>query len=655
MRKESICLVTRQVDNSTLFWANYYLDRGFSVIPLLAKDKKPAISWAEYQKRRPTRDELRTWFSEGDYNIGIVTGKISGIVVVDLDSEEALKYVEDHNFPPAPMVKTGKGYHLYYKHPKDREVRNFQKRDDLPGIDIRGDGGYVMAPSSIHPNGEVYEWVFRQDLEDFEDDPLPKLPEILLVKKQSEKTPLKELYSGVPEGKRNDSLFKITCSLKDRLPLAECLNLCNAVNENYKPPLSMEEVERTVRGVYERYPNPVSQFSTPIDDNKTKKLDLSAFDPFTVLKTGLELQQMDTKVEWIIEKLLPKESITLFHGRGGIGKTWLSLKLAEAVSVGQSFMELSTIETRVYYIDFENSLSVLGERIKKLGIDKVLFWHNSFEDKPPKIDSPEWEKFKKFPPGLLIVDTLRAFQLQDENDSRHMAIIMGRLKELRDLGHTILLLHHTPKSNERIYKGSTAILDLSDHVISLHRVNKPESEDEDDSGQYYRFGTKDKTRYEPFDMFLTFNPDKTFVKAQDPDTEYLEGLRKKMNEFEKEKDHPPIQSEVFKMANEEFDFSQGRTKKLLTKGEDVYWTVERGNARNKKIYHPVFELLKSIYSQKTEKLDSSNDNPVGPDITDGSQGLNEGLPLAECNPVSQETAPKPGFMRPRRRRLAIVD
>ncbi len=137
---------------SNLRWAKEYKDKGFSIIPLISKGKIPAIeSWTEYQNRIATEDELEKWLANGsENNIGIVTGKISGIDVLDLDSQEAVQYAKENNFPETPLVKTGKGYHCYYLH-KDG-VRNFQKRDDLPDIDLPGDGGYVVAPHSIHPS-----------------------------------------------------------------------------------------------------------------------------------------------------------------------------------------------------------------------------------------------------------------------------------------------------------------------------------------------------------------------------------------------------------------------------------------------------------------------------------------------------------------------
>lgn len=139
---------------------DYVFKNGYSVIPLQYKGKKPALSsWDEYQKRKPTEEELKKWFSDNNKNIGIVTGKISGLSVIDLDGEDAVNFMTaKESLPITPIVKTGKeyGYHLYCQN--EPSLRNIQDRLDLPHIDIRSEGGYVVAPPSIHPNGKQYEW-----------------------------------------------------------------------------------------------------------------------------------------------------------------------------------------------------------------------------------------------------------------------------------------------------------------------------------------------------------------------------------------------------------------------------------------------------------------------------------------------------------------
>lgn len=139
---------------------DYVFKKGYSVIPLIPKTKDPMIKWKPFQERKPTEDELVEWFEGTNNNIGIVTGKISGLSVIDMDGKKAVDYMTTgHDLPMTPMVKTGKdyGYHIYCLF--NSALRNFQARNDLPDIDMRSEGGYVVAPPSIHPNGKQYEWV----------------------------------------------------------------------------------------------------------------------------------------------------------------------------------------------------------------------------------------------------------------------------------------------------------------------------------------------------------------------------------------------------------------------------------------------------------------------------------------------------------------
>ena len=145
---------------TVLDWAKYYVFKlGFSVILIQYKGKKPAVgSWAEFQKRKPTLEELEAWFSNGNRNIGIITGSISGITVVDADNEGGIQHCESNGLADAPKVKTCKGFHYYCQYVDG--VGNGQDilNDETKIIDVRSEGGYIIAPPSVHESGVQYEW-----------------------------------------------------------------------------------------------------------------------------------------------------------------------------------------------------------------------------------------------------------------------------------------------------------------------------------------------------------------------------------------------------------------------------------------------------------------------------------------------------------------
>lgn len=147
-----------------------YIDRykswGFCLLPIQYKSKKPQIKWQLYQKRKPSDNELESWFHGNNSNIAIVCGAISGnLVVLDCDNEELYLGLSDFLLEKfgqkidelTPIVKTGGGgYHIYLMvrqlphlyHPTGDE------RKHIP--DIQSEGGYVLAPPSIHPSGNPY-------------------------------------------------------------------------------------------------------------------------------------------------------------------------------------------------------------------------------------------------------------------------------------------------------------------------------------------------------------------------------------------------------------------------------------------------------------------------------------------------------------------
>jgi Bifunctional DNA primase/polymerase, N-terminal/DnaB-like helicase C terminal domain len=138
-------------------WALRYQKLGLSIIPLKPKGKEPLVSWQYYQKIKASEIEIRNWWTKWpNANIGIVTGAISQVVVVDLDGEEGIKSANLLNLKSTVISLTGNGKHLWYRYP-NTSVQNAVKV--YRGIDIRGDRGFIVAPPSIHESGKRYRWI----------------------------------------------------------------------------------------------------------------------------------------------------------------------------------------------------------------------------------------------------------------------------------------------------------------------------------------------------------------------------------------------------------------------------------------------------------------------------------------------------------------
>ena len=247
-------------------YALLYLKLGFSPIPT-GKNKIPTIKWEEFQQRKATAEEIHEWANKfPDSNIGIVTGAISDIVVVDVEAGGDTK-----NLPPTVVSKTGGGgYHFYYKHP-NKPVKNAVRIREK--TDIRADGGYVVAPYSIHSSGNSYEWIVSPEDADFAELPQWVLDE---AGESKTKTDWKEFLSKEQSnGTRNMTAAQLAGKLLYHLPPElweisgwSTLKEWNTTNNN--PPLSEAEL-RTVwesinkSEIQKRNFKPIPETRTPID------------------------------------------------------------------------------------------------------------------------------------------------------------------------------------------------------------------------------------------------------------------------------------------------------------------------------------------------------------------------------------------------------
>jgi len=160
------------MDKTFLEHAQDYREYGFSIIPQ-AQDKKPLISWTQYQERKPTPEEIEAWWTTWpDANVGLVCGKISGITVIDLDTEKAIEEARDFGLRSyeCPKVKTprqGRHYHFAYVD----GLASGQYGENK--IEVKNDGHLITLPPSTR-EGRIYEWESPLKIS------LPKIPQAFL-------------------------------------------------------------------------------------------------------------------------------------------------------------------------------------------------------------------------------------------------------------------------------------------------------------------------------------------------------------------------------------------------------------------------------------------------------------------------------------------
>lgn len=241
-----------------------YAKRGFDVFPLKRNSKYPMkdFSWDKLATREEEKI-LAFWKDNPDANIGIATGARSGIIVVDVDVKNGAHGEDSFNallisrgdFSDTPTSKTPSGgFHLLFKHP-GIEIRNSaSKLDD--GIDIRCDGGYIVAPPSIC-DGKRYEWDKDHLLSKTEILEMPQwMIDILLADEKKVETEQQEPSGKIPSGKRDTHLTSLAGTMHKRGMGYDAV-LAALLEENKNkcvPPLKEAQVIKIAKsiGKYER-------------------------------------------------------------------------------------------------------------------------------------------------------------------------------------------------------------------------------------------------------------------------------------------------------------------------------------------------------------------------------------------------------------------
>jgi hypothetical protein len=418
--------------------------------------------------------QVRTWWGQyPNANVGVATGAVSGIFVVDLDGFAAcLKLLKlEQTYGDLPETLTAatsrdKGFHLYFRYPTDGPVPSSVGRV-AEGIDVRGDGGYVVAPPSIGVTGNQYHWV--------NDEPICEAPSWLLrlargpLRNSSVKA-VPALIKVFMKGTRNDSLTREGGSLRYRgfgLQAIEAalkgLNRAACV-----PPLDEREVERIAASVARYAPSK----SVPAVDP-----------PELHFYTGSEIAGMVSgDVQWLAKPWIAVGSITEVDGKVKVaGKTTFLTRLARAVINGSEFLGEETLKSKVVYLT-EQPVTSFREALRRaelLDEDDFhgLFIHDTMGIPWTDVVKSTVRKALELEAKLIVIDTLPRWARmrgETENSAGDAAQAIEPLKDAvskHDLA--VVFARHERKAGGEVGdsgRGSSAFGGEVDVIVAVRRA-----------------------------------------------------------------------------------------------------------------------------------------------------------------------------------------
>lgn len=467
--------------------AQAHLDAGRSVIPVNVRGdvryiKTPKFSWTEYSRELP--NTIEGWFEdEKNTGLAIVTGQVSNIVVIDIDTKaEDSKLFKQYlaDYPTDYVVETRKGYHLYYTYPKIGSVGNsIGKLQEH--VDVRGDGGYVVAPPTVI-NGVPYKLIRDGAFGEFPQE----LVEVLSTKqkKLSADTSLSEvIIKGFTPNKHNQQLLEFASLMaRHGVPSDITRAMCTVLDGRDKTPQGLPQIIKTVDSAY----------------NINAKHSDEQLADMQAVYTMRDLIQMDLRVDWMVRGWFPKSTIGVIGAYSQVGKSVFVMDLAISLAYGLPLFGLYPVENekqhKVLILQQEDGLVALYEKLwvierARLKMMPITATADMLDDsillpQRENIIVPKYTGFNlsdtasmealrdiivKHEPDVVIIDPLYTFTKTKEHMVETPELLAHWLRPLRDtLGTSFLIVHHTTKESQK----SGDDIDATDlHGSSLLRAS----------------------------------------------------------------------------------------------------------------------------------------------------------------------------------------
>lgn len=507
-----------------------YAGLGMAVFPLLPRSKEPATKHG-FKDASRDMDQVKTWWSENpEYNIGIATGAVSdGLVVIDIDKHNSDGFLslsgweaENSALPATARCITGSGGLHYYYIDRQNQYRNAQ--DLLPGIDVRGDGGYVVAPPSIHPDGTPYQWD-RTGL----NKPAMATDTVRQFLKSRKKKEITADYSDVltalnsqkiTEGRRTGTLVSLLGKLVDMGITPDTIkDAVRSENElRCVPPLTEIELEKTIFPALTRGWIPEHPYVEDHTDD---------FSPLpNPMALGAVLQEPPQLAPVLIEGILRQGHKASLTGPSKAGKSFALMELAIAIAEGRTWFGRQCVQGKVLYINMEiddascynrflkiyqahgwtvnglptetaDNIHVWGLRGKSMPLDKLV---------PHIIQRAKGQDYK-----LIIIDPLYKVLDGDENSNSDVSRMVTLFDKITDqTGASIIYAHHFAKGaggNKDVIdrgSGAGAFARDPDCIITMTQIDQPDEVNQVHTAWRVEFVLREFPNAEPYDVWWDY-------------------------------------------------------------------------------------------------------------------------------------------------------
>ena len=442
--------------------ARSYRQRGLGTIPVGA-DKRPMVDWKAFQDELPHPDQIDEWWARWpEANIGVVTGRVSGVVVLDADGPEGLDSLKALNTPATTWLsRTGRGHHQWFQHPG---VTIGNRAGVRPHLDVRGDGGYVVAPPSLHASGRRYEWLTSPD-----DLPLARVPAdvLALLTTPSGSSPA-AAPSGdtIPEGQRNDQLYRLARSLMRRGLAEGAVHVAIAQHnrERCRPPMPDREVRELVEHALLQPHRPDFDPAAPVTGSTAEPVNDAPIIPLGV-GLGRFLATTFRPVEVYIEGVLASDGGGFAGGEEKLGKSLYCEHEGLCLATGRPVCGRFAVpqRRRVLFVQEEDSPRRTHARLhallRGLGLDpedldvqadldawfSIEVWAGFSFDNPAMVARLD-AALATFRPAVCYLDVLRKMTAADLNKAAEAGPVLTVLDTLRRRHGTVFrLVHHYRK------------------------------------------------------------------------------------------------------------------------------------------------------------------------------------------------------------------